>query len=91
MKYLSGTFFKKKSKFSVGEYTGEYNYSFSFIEKWDVDNNCVFVKTECLPELISKVELGKIFLPNDITLITHNSDINISELIASIIFEQTNG
>lgn len=76
--FISGTYFKKRCKYSVGQYDDAKTSRFTFDTNEDLDNNLVFVKAEYINELAWNVSQGSISLPKDFTLLTHNSDLNIT-------------
>ena len=76
--FISGTYFKKRCKYSVGQYDDARSARFTFDVDEKLDNNFIFVKAEYINQLAWNVGQGYITLPENFTLLTHNSDLNIT-------------
>ena len=87
MNFISGSYFKSfcrhtVSDYIVSDYTSPRDFNFTYRIKEDIENNFIFVKTELLKDIIERVNDGSIILPENFILLTHNSDINITDSIA---------
>lgn len=82
MNFISGSYFKSFCKYTVSDYTLPRDFNFTYRIKEDIENNFIFVKTELLKDIIERVNDGSIMLPDNFILLTHNSDINITDSIA---------
>ena len=82
MKYISGTYFKKRCKYSVGQYESAYVPRFTFDTQEGVFNKYVFVKAEYLWNNIHAVNSLDGFV-----LLSHNSDIVITQKLAQSVLE----
>lgn len=81
--FMSGSYFKHLCRYRCGNYTSARDWEFSF-DVADLDNDRLFIKTELLPQLIQMIQDGRAKLP-PVTLLTHNSDINITSHIANYV------
>jgi len=81
--FVSGTYFKKRCKYSVGQYDDARSPRFTFDVDESLDNRLVFVRAEYINQLSWNVNEGHITLPEGFTLLTHNSDLNITGRIGS--------
>ena len=82
MNFISGSYFKSFCKYTVSDYTSPRDFNFTYRIKDDIENNFIFVKTELLKDIIERVNDRSIILPDNFILLTHNSDINITDSIA---------
>tara|TARA_R110000824_G_scaffold240980_1_gene429625 strand:+ start:1203 stop:2051 length:849 start_codon:yes stop_codon:yes gene_type:complete len=79
--FISGTYFKKRCRYSVGQYDDATSPRFTFDVDESLDNRLVFVRAEYINQLSWNINQGHISLPENFTLLTHNSDLNITENI----------
>lgn len=75
MDYISGSYFKQRCKYRIGSYQDARSPIPTFDSFPSIDNKLVFCKTEYLGVLLNCVNQ----LPDNFTLLTHNSDINIDD------------
>ena len=75
MNYLCGEYFERRCEFTWD--------STSLIRRENIKNKSIFCKTEFLPSLASASGL-----PEHFTLLTHNSDINITQSMAEVALDR---
>lgn len=85
LEFVSGSYFKSFCKYSVGQYDDARTPRYVFEVKEELDNSLVFVKAEYLQQFASDFYRGNLELQEDFILLTHNSDINITNQVADIV------
>lgn len=78
MDFISGTYFKSKCGYAIGDYTSPRECNISLIKK-DGDDKYLFTKIELIDYFITKT--GGVFDIRDRNLVLHNSDASIDSNI----------
>ena len=79
MKFLCGTYFKHQCRVRLTDYKDARTPEFCVQIEDELQNDYVFCKPEMLGQLSIHAMIGAIKLPDGLTLVTHNSDINFGE------------
>ena len=78
MNFICGTYFKHQCMLQLSSYKDPRTSEFFPREEASLDNNYVFCKPEHLSLLKTYATIGSVKLPEKFNLVTHNSDLNVS-------------
>jgi len=79
MNFVCGTHFKHQCSLQLTDYKNARDCNLVNYKDDSLDNDYVFCKPEFLTLLSTYSKIGSVRLPEEFTLVTHNSDINFGE------------